>query len=123
MEKKPTGEQTWENYQDFMRDELPAAFRDHGTKNQDAQIANRLTTMEASIEGIQTNQQTIQNGFHEFGSEVIKGFLTDTGLIGSASTQQTTPTTASNTGSNQGVMNGMGVIDTSNFSLSVLNSG
>ena len=85
MEKKPTGEQTWENYQDFMRDELPAAFRDHGTKNQDAQIANRLTTMEASIEGIQTNQQTIQNGFHEFSSEVIKGFLADTGLIGGAS--------------------------------------
>ena len=37
--------------------------------------------MEASIEGICNDQQTIQNGFHEFGSEVIKGFSADTRLI------------------------------------------
>ena len=45
-------------------------------------MANRMTAMEESIiEGIRNEQQTIQNGFHEFGSEVIKGFSVNTGLI------------------------------------------
>ena len=30
--------------------------------------------MEANIEGIWGEQQTIQSDFHQFGSEVIKGF-------------------------------------------------
>ena len=49
---KQEDDQTWENYQDFMTDELPAAFRDHGVKDQHAHMANWLTAMEASIKGI-----------------------------------------------------------------------
>ena len=41
--------------------------------------------MEANMEGIRNEQQTIQNNFHQFGSKVIKGFSVDTGLITGAS--------------------------------------
>lgn len=68
-----------------MTNELPAAFRDHGIKNQESQTAQHLNAMEASIQGLCSKQQTIQNGFHEFGSEVIKGFAVDTGSIAGVS--------------------------------------
>jgi len=32
--QKGEDEQTWKNYQDFWTNELPAAFRDHGVKEQ-----------------------------------------------------------------------------------------
>ena len=41
--------------------------------------------MEANMEGIRSEQQTIQNDFHNFGSEMIKGFSVDTGSIAGAS--------------------------------------
>ena len=44
-----------------------------------------MTAMEANMEGICNEQQTIQNNFHDFGSEVIKGFAIDTGSIAGAS--------------------------------------
>ena len=37
------------------------------------------------MEGIRSEQQTIQNDFHQYGSEVIKGFSIDTGSITGAS--------------------------------------
>lgn len=37
------------------------------------------------MEGIRSKQQTIQNDFQQFGSEVIKGFSVDTGSIAGAS--------------------------------------
>ena len=37
------------------------------------------------MDGIRREQQSIQNNFHEFGSEVIKGFSIDTGSIVGAS--------------------------------------
>ena len=43
-----------------------------------------MTAMEANMEGIRNEQQTIQNNFHDFGSEVIKGFSVDTGSIAGA---------------------------------------
>ena len=84
---KQEANQSWESYQDFWTNKLPAAFRDHGVKEQ--QLASCMTAMEANMEGIQSEQQAIQNGFHEFGSEVIKGFAVDTGLIAGASQNDT----------------------------------
>ena len=81
--QKGDDEQTCENYQDFWTNKLPVAFRDHSVKEQ--QLASQMNTMEANIEGIGNEQQTIQNRFHEFGSEVIKGFSVDTKLIAGAS--------------------------------------
>ena len=78
---KQEANQTWTHYQEFWTDELPAAFCDHGVKEQ--QLASCMTAMEANMEGICNEQQTIQNGFHEFGSKVVKGF--DTGSIAGAS--------------------------------------
>ena len=48
------------------------------------------------MEGIRSEQQTIQNGFHdhEFGSKVIKGFSVDTGSLAGASQNQTDSSTA-----------------------------
>ena len=37
------------------------------------------------MEGIRSEQQTIQNDFHNFGREVINGFSVDTGSIAGAS--------------------------------------
>ena len=89
---KQETDQSWGNYQDFWTNELPAAFRDHGVEKQ--QLASHMTAMEANMEGIRSKQQTIQNGFHEFGSKVIKGFSVDTGSIVGASQNQTNGTIA-----------------------------
>ena len=43
------------------------------------------------MEGIRNEQQTIQNEFHEFGSEVIKGFAVDTGSIAGVSQSADSP--------------------------------
>ena len=59
---KQEADQTWEHYQDFWTNELPAAFHDHGMKEQ--QLPSQMTAMEANIEGIQTEQHTIQSDFH-----------------------------------------------------------
>ena len=39
------------------------------------------------MEGIRTEEQSIANNFHDFGSEIIKGFTADTGSIAGASQQ------------------------------------
>ena len=88
--QKPEDEQTWAHYKEFWTDELPAAFQDHGVKEQ--QLASRMRAMEANIDGIRseqqgirTEQQTIQNDFHNFGQEAINSFSADTGSIAGAS--------------------------------------
>ena len=68
--QKGKDKQTWYNYQDFWTNELLAVLCDHGVKNQQVQMANCMTAMESSIEGIRSEQQTIQNGFQEFSNEV-----------------------------------------------------
>lgn len=47
---KKENDQTWENYQNFWTNELPAAFSDHGVKEQ--QLVARVNAMEVNIEGI-----------------------------------------------------------------------
>ena len=81
--QKSEDEQTWTHYQQFWTDNLPTAFRDHGVKEQ--QLATRMRAMEANMEGIRSEQQTIQNDFYNFGRKVINGFLVDTGSIAGAS--------------------------------------
>ena len=84
---KQEADQTWTHYQEFWTNELPAAFCDHGVKEQ--QLASRMTAMEANMEGIRSKQRAVQNGFHEFGRKVIKGFEVDIGSIAGASQSDT----------------------------------
>ena len=77
--QKPEDEQTWAHYQEFWTDKLPAAFRDHGVKEQ--LLESRMQAMEANMDGIRseqqgirTEQQSIQNDFVNFGREVINGY-------------------------------------------------
>ena len=47
---KQEADQTWTHYQEFWTDGLPAAFQDHGVKEQ--QLASCMRAMEANMEGI-----------------------------------------------------------------------